>query len=149
MQHREANATTGDVELLDEAGRVAVEIEGLRFEYLGEDAQRTAVDNLDDCLYTFQWQPKELPAGTTSAPAGRVSWLIFTDKAGVGDALSALLGARGDRSILVARGDSYEQIDGEHYRIRPERPEDIRRLFEASLRSDQPRLSWSSASLES
>jgi acyl transferase domain-containing protein/acyl carrier protein len=138
VQHREANATTGDFQLLDEAGRVAVEIKGLRFESLGEDAQRTAVDNPDNCLYTFQWQPKELTAGITSAPAGRVSWLIFTDKGGVGDALSALLRARGERSILVTRGDSYEQIDGEHYRIRPERPEDIRRLFEASLRPDQP-----------
>ena len=105
VQHREANAATGDVELLDEAGRVAVEIEGLHFESLGEDAQRMAVDNPDNCLYTFQWQPKALPAGITSAPAGRVSWLILTDKAGVGDALSALLGARGDRSILVTRGD--------------------------------------------
>ncbi len=139
VQHREANATTGDVQLLDEAGRVAVEIKGLRFEYLGEGAQRTAADNLDNCLYTFQWQPKELTAGITSAPASPVSWLIFADKGGVGDALSALLGARGERSILVTRGDSYKQIDGEHYRIRPERPEDIRRLFEASLRSDQPR----------
>ena len=139
VQHREANATTGDVELLDEAGRVAAEIKGLRFENLGEGAQRTSVDNLDNCLYTFQWQPKKLTAAITSTPASPVSWLIFTDKGGVGDALSALLGARGERSILVARGQSYEQIDGEHYRIRPERPEDIRRLFEASLRSDQPR----------
>ena len=38
---------------------VAVEIQGLRFEYLGEDTQRAAVDNLDDWLYEFQWQPKE------------------------------------------------------------------------------------------
>jgi len=138
VQHREADATTGEVQLLDEAGRVAVEIQGLRFEYLGEDTQRAAVDNLDDWLYEFRWQPKELAAGKPSAPASRASWLIFADTGGVGDALSALLEARGERSILVARGESYEQTDGEHYRIRPERPEDIRRLFEAALGSDQP-----------
>jgi len=137
VQHREADATTGDVQLLDEAGRVAVEIQGLRFEYLGEDTQRTAVDNLDDWLYEFQWQPKERAAGKPSAPASRASWLIFTDSGGVGDALSALLEARGERSILVSGGESYEQTDGEHYRIRPERPEDIHRLFEAALVSDQ------------
>ena len=138
VQHREADATTGEVQLLDEAGRVAIEIQGLRFEYLGEDTQRAAVDNLDDWLYEFQWQPKDLAAGKPSAPASRASWLIFTDSGGVGDAFSALLEARGERSILVARGESYEQTDGEHYRIRPERPEDIRRLFEAALVSDQP-----------
>ena len=138
VQHREADATTGEVQLLDEAGRVAVEIQGLRFECLGEDTPRAAVENLDDWLYEFQWQPKERVAGKPSAPANRASWLIFTDNGGVGDALSALLEARGDKSILVAAGESYEKLDGEHYRVRPERPEDIHRLFEAALVSDQP-----------
>ena len=138
VRHREADATTGDVQLLDEAGRVAVEIQGLRFEYLGEDTQRASVDHLDDWLYEFVWQPKELAAEKLAAPAGRASWLIFADSGGVGDALSALLEARGERSILVAAGDSYEQTDDEHYRIHPERPEDISRLFAAALGSDQP-----------
>jgi myxalamid-type polyketide synthase MxaE and MxaD len=137
VQHREADATTGEVQLLDETGRVAVEIQGLRFEYLSEDTPRAAVDNLDDWLYEFQWQPKERVAGKPSAPASGARWLIFTDNGGVGDALSALLEARGERSILVTAGESYVQTDGEHYRIRPERPEDIRRLFEAALVSDQ------------
>ena len=52
--------------------------------------------------------------------------------------MSALLEARGERSILASGGESYEQTDGEHYRIRPERPEDIRRLFEEALVTDQP-----------
>jgi len=138
VQRREADATTGEVQLLDEAGRMSIEIQGLRFEFLGNDTPRAAVDSLDDCLYEFQWQPKEHATGEPSAPAARASWLIFTDRGGVGDALSALLEARGERSILVSRGESYEQTDGEHYRIRPERPEDIRRLFEAALISDQP-----------
>lgn len=138
VQHRDAAAITGEVQLLDEAGRVAVEIQGLRFEYLGEDAPRAEVDNLDDCLYEFQWQPKERAAGKSSAPASRASWLIFTDSGGVGDALSVRLKARGERSILVSRGETCEQTDGEHFCIRPGRPEDIRRLFESALGSDQP-----------
>ena len=106
---------------------------------LGEDTPRAAGDNLDDWLYEFQWQPKERrTAGRPSAPASRASWLIFADSGGIGEALSALLEARGERSILVAGGESYEQTDGEHYRIRPEQPEDIRRLFAAALASDQP-----------
>jgi len=136
-QHREADAITGEVQLFDEAGHLAVEVQGLRFEYLGEAIKRAAVDNLDDWLYEFQWQAKARSPGKPSAPAGRASWLIFTDSSGVGDALSALLEARGERSILVSYGESYEQTDGEHYRIRPERPEDIRQLLEAALVSDR------------
>ncbi len=138
VQRREADATTGEVQLFDEAGDVAVEIQGLRFEYLGENTQRAAADHLDDWLYELQWQPKERATGEPSAPASQASWLIFADSGGVGDELSALMEARGEHSILVSAGESYEQTDGEHYRIRPERPEDIRRLFEAALISDQP-----------
>jgi acyl transferase domain-containing protein/acyl carrier protein len=137
VRHREADAKTGDVQLLDEAGRVMTEIQGLRFEYLGEDTSRASVD-LDDWLYEFVWQPKELAAENLDAAAGRASWLIFADSGGVGDALSALLEARGERSILVVAGDSYEQMDGDHYRIHAARPEDISRLFAAALGSDQP-----------
>jgi myxalamid-type polyketide synthase MxaD len=137
VQLREADATTGEVQLLDEAGDVAVEIQGLRFEYFGENTQRAAVDHLDDWLYEFQWQPKERATGKSSAPDSRGSWLIFTDSGGVGDELSAVMQAQGAHSILVSAGESYEQTDGEHYCICPQRPEEIRRLFEATLACDQ------------
>ncbi len=138
VRRRETDATTGDVLLFDEAGHVAVAIQGLRFEFLGEDTRRASADNLDDWLYEFVWQPKKLVAERLAAPVARASWLIFADSGGVGDALSGLLEARGERSILVAAGRSYQQMDGEHYRIHPERPEDISRLFAAALRPDQP-----------
>jgi myxalamid-type polyketide synthase MxaE and MxaD len=131
VQHREADATTGEVQLLDEAGQVALDIQGLRFEYLGEDTQRAAVDNIGEWLYEFQWEPKGRAAGRTSPPTSRADWLIFTDRGGVGDSLSAVMQARGERSILVSAGDSYEQKDNEHFCIRPEQSEDIHRLFEA------------------
>ncbi|MDZ4344458.1 MAG: beta-ketoacyl synthase N-terminal-like domain-containing protein [Candidatus Binatia bacterium] len=138
VKERDAEAVTGEVRLLDEAERVAVEILGLRFEYLGDDTQRE--ENLDDWLYEIEWQPKERPAGAAelSSPASGGSWLIFADSEGVGDAVAALLEAQGQRSILVSRGESYEHRDGEHFRIRPDQPEDLRRLFEAALVSDQP-----------
>jgi len=138
VRHRDADATTGDVQLLDEIGHVALEIQGLRFEYLGDDTHPASVDNLDDWLYEFVWQPKERVAGAPPASTDRANWLIFADSDGVGDALSALLEARGERSVLVARGECYEQTDARHYRIHPERPEDVSRLFEAALGSDQP-----------
>jgi acyl carrier protein len=138
VRHRDATASTGEIQLFDDAGNVAIGIDGLRFEYLGEDTQRAALANADDWLYEFQWQPKELAAANSSVPASQASWLIFADGGGVGDALSALLEARGERSILVTAGETYEQTDDRHYRVRPERPEDISRVFEAALGSGQP-----------
>ena len=141
-KQREADAITGDVRLLDEAGRVAVEILGLRFEYLGDDTQRAAETRISTIgSMSSSGNPKSArqdKSWNLPSPASRGSWLIFTDSGGVGDALAALLEAQGERSILVTRGESYEQTDGEHFRIRPEQPEDIRRLFEAALASDQP-----------
>jgi len=116
-----------EIQLFDDAGNVAIGIDGLRFEYLGEDTQRAVLADLDDWLYEFQWQPKELAAANSSVLASQASWLIFADGGGVGDALSALLEARGERSILVTAGETYEQTDDRHYRVRPERPEDISR----------------------
>jgi len=107
---------------------------------LGDDSQGAVEENLDDCLYEVQWQLKEGRAvpqvSEPSLPASPRSWVIFTDSSGVGEALAALLSAQGERGILVARGESYEHTDGEHFRIRPDRPEDWRHLFEA-LESDQ------------
>jgi acyl transferase domain-containing protein/acyl carrier protein len=140
VQEREADAVTGEVRLFDDAERVTVEILGLRFKYLGDDTQRE--ENFDDWLYELQWQSKERREGQgaaePSSPASRGSWLIFTDSGGVGDALATLLEAQGQRSILVSPGESFEHKDGAHFRIRPEQPEDLRRLFEAALGCDQP-----------
>jgi NAD(P)-dependent dehydrogenase (short-subunit alcohol dehydrogenase family)/acyl carrier protein len=119
-----------------------VEILGLRFDNLGRDAKRAVEENLDDWLYEFQWQLKERPKGhpapEPSVPASPANWLIFADSSSVGEALGALINAQGDQSILVTRGESYERTDSGHFRIHPERPEDIRRLLEAMLAPDQP-----------
>ena len=81
-----------------------------------DDARRAVEENLDDWLYEFQWQSKERRGkdervSEASAPASRGLWLIFADSGGVGEALSALLEAQGEGSILVSRGESYERTD--------------------------------------
>ena len=102
----------------------------------------SARENPEDWLYEFEWQPRERrdeqPASETSALDSRSSWLIFADSSGVGEELGALIKARGARSILVTRGESYERTDGDHFRIHPERPEDVRQLLDAVIAPDQP-----------
>lgn len=142
LLEQDADTIKGEVRLLDETGHVAVEILGLRFDNIGRDTKRAAEENLDDWLYEFQWQGRERADGQSavdlSAPSSQGNWLIFADRSGVGVALGALINAQGGRCILVTSGESYERIDCEHFRIRPERSEDMRQLFEAVLASDQP-----------
>src|SRR5208282_2133105 len=57
---------------------------------------------------------------------------------GVGEELAAVIDAAGGKSVVVAHGQSYECSDDTHFCIRPERPEDIRQLFEAVLARAQP-----------
>ena len=139
--------------LLDETGQVAVEIQGLRFEYLGKtharDADRESRRLALRVPVAAQGASRKDKSLELPRQPARASWLIFADSGGVGDALSALLEAQGERSILVSRGEAYEQTDSEHFRIHPERPEDIRRLFEAALRIRSAELSWHCPSLES
>jgi myxalamid-type polyketide synthase MxaD len=136
LQELDINSVNGNVRLLDDTGRVALELAGLRFDNIGHDLKSTD-ENLDDWLYEFEWQLKER-SNELPATEGTGNWLIFADNSGVGETLEALIKAQGDGGIIVTRGESYERIDGEHFRINPERPEDMRQLFEAVLGPGQP-----------
>ncbi len=138
LQVADADAIKGDVRLLDQGGRITIEMLGLRFQSLAGSAR----ENPEDWLYEFQWLPKEhrnehsdLEA---SASDSRGNWLIFADSSGVGEELGALIKARGGQSILVTRGEAYERTDSEHFRIRAERPEDVRQLLDTLLTPGQP-----------
>ena len=138
LQVADADAVTGDVRLLDQTGQINIEIRGLRFQSLAGSAR----ENPEDWLYELQWLPKEHrnehsdPEGSASDSRGE--WLIFADSSGVGEELGALIKAQGGQSILVNRGESYERTDREHFRIRAERPEDVRQLLDALLTHGQP-----------
>ena len=128
-----ASGIVGELRLLDDAGKLVVELEGVHFESLDQGLK----ENLDDWLYELKWQPKERVSGNIP-PSSPGSWLIFADSSGVGESLRQILEARGEKGILVSRGKAYERTDSTHLCIRPDEPEDIRRLFESATDSDQP-----------
>ncbi len=130
----DATGTVGELRLLDEAGRVVVEMLGVHFESLGEGLK----ENLDDWLYELKWQPKARVAGEQATPSNPGSWLIFADSSGVGTSLQQILEEHGEKCILVSHGKAYERTDSSHIRVRPDQPEDIRRLFDSATNPDQP-----------
>ena len=129
----DASGIVGELRLLDDAGQVVVELEGVHFESLDQGLK----ENLDDWLYELKWQLKER-VSVNIAPSSPGTWLIFADSSGVGESLRQILEAQGEKGILVSRGKAYERRDSTHVCIRADEPEDIRRLFESVADSDQP-----------
>ena len=68
---------------------------------------------------------------TPSLPAEKEggAWIIFTDKAGLGDELEIQLETRNAKSFTVTPGLEFGQIDDHHYVINPSQKEDYIRVF--------------------
>ncbi len=65
-------------------------------------------------------------------------WLMFADGGGVAEELARLLRARGEASLLVTPGEGFQCLDGAHFQIAPESPEDMEQLLQAVVASPQP-----------
>jgi acyl transferase domain-containing protein/NADPH:quinone reductase-like Zn-dependent oxidoreductase/thioesterase domain-containing protein/acyl carrier protein len=70
-----------------------------------------------------------IPAREPELEALRESaWLVFMDDAGVGQRLILRLRQSGCRCIAIAKGDSFQRIDGDTFRIDAGSPADLLRL---------------------
>ncbi len=98
-------------------------------------------DSVDDCLYELRWRPDRGEASRAYAAGG--SWLILTDRSGVGEALARRIEAHGARCIRVAANDSGNSADSyvesgrDRFRIDPDEPEHLRQLLAAYLQTER------------
>jgi NAD(P)-dependent dehydrogenase (short-subunit alcohol dehydrogenase family)/acyl carrier protein len=77
--------------------------------------------------YELRWRPQpRQPAGSTSG-----GWVVFCDRTGVGEALTASVEARGVPVVTVRRGQRYV-ANGRYVQIDPAEPDHFARLI-ASL----------------
>lgn len=135
---QEGETPVEDIWLFDEAGRAVVEIAGLRLKYLDHETPEALTPDTDEWLYELQWQPAPRSEAESQPFPKQGSWLIFADQAGIGQALAAQLGTKGERCVLVERGENYEANDQDHFFLRPEEPEDIQRLLTSAFGTGQP-----------
>ncbi|MBI5815647.1 MAG: acyltransferase domain-containing protein [Nitrospinae bacterium] len=77
-------------------------------------------------FYVPSW--KRTPSSPKQEGTGDI--LVFTDREGSGAFLAARLAERGMRVTTVYGGEAYEAGDG-HFTVRPDSPEDCRKLFGA------------------
>ncbi|WP_194821509.1 type I polyketide synthase [Micromonospora sp. S-DT3-3-22] len=110
-----SDSVCGDLVVSDADGRVIVEIEGLRLQYLQPP---DSVRDPDGWFHELRWQP--LPAlPDAHRPAGRR--LVFADRSGVGAALPA--------DVRVFPGSGYQRLAADRYEIDPTAPAQYRRLI--------------------
>jgi acyl transferase domain-containing protein/Zn-dependent alcohol dehydrogenase/short-subunit dehydrogenase/acyl carrier protein len=136
IRKRHSRTVTGDVVLGDETGRVLVEVGGLRYQFLAGDPGGVALRR-SDWLYSFAWRPQELPPrrapdnGDASPTRQRACSLLFMDSGGIGWQLALALSRQGERAVVVFPGATRELLGPSHFRIRPDRAEDLHWLVEA------------------
>ena len=133
-----ARAQLFDLKLLDEHGRVLLDMDALEMAPI-EGAKASGEDAFDDCLYEVVWRLEALPTQASSrAPQG--SWLVLCDAGGSGAAVAARLRERGEVCVEAQLGTSYERLDERRWQIDPASPKDLDRLLtEAFGKQDECR----------
>nr|AIT55260.1 GulC [Pyxidicoccus fallax] len=119
----------GDLQVLDDAGRVLVETRGLTL--LRRDA-----DNLDDVRQWF-FRPvlREAPL-REEAPADG-TWLVLGAPGPLHDRVVAELRGRGLDTVQAFPANSWEEQDAARFHLSPADPEHLRRLMER-VSADRP-----------
>ena len=103
----------------------------------GAAEERSGVEEYEDAgtrLYLPSWSRGQALADTRSLLADDepdTGWLIFRDASGLGDRLGARLRDAGRHVVMVHCGSAFEKCPQDHYRVRPDEPEDYRRLLES------------------
>ena len=104
-QSSDAAELVADVQLSDESGRVAIEIDGLRVRRASRATlTRLARPKLEDWVYEVAWreapQPKQDPRSSTG------TWVVIDEANDLGARLRAPLEALGHRFVALSTGGS-------------------------------------------
>lgn len=144
-----ADELVGDMAVYADSGEPLGGINGFRAADVEKASTTVGLGTIDSWLAETVWidgpvEPTTNEAGHGTAtgaegkPAGSSGgdWLVFADSRGVGDALSALLAARGERCHLVRPGDTYRRGgEDSEFTVDPGSASDLERLF-ADLNED-------------
>lgn len=121
----------GDLHILDENGRLLIEIRGFRCQAVSSMAHGRGA--ADDWCHEFQWELKPLRAGSAlqRQPA---MWLLFADRKGLANGLTKRFTDRGDRAVTILIGPAFCRRDDVTFEIRPGSRDDLQRVI-AEVRS--------------
>ncbi|MFM9435327.1 phthiocerol/phenolphthiocerol synthesis type-I polyketide synthase C [Janthinobacterium sp. CG_23.3] len=112
----------GDVQILDQAGRVLVEVHGLALERVGF-GKALAYQNADACLYDVQWDAVSREhADGASQGLPPTHWVVCGDHL-LGPEIARALRGRGESCSLVLAGAEFRRTDAHCFDIDPLAPD--------------------------
>jgi FkbH-like protein len=131
---------TGDVRVFDETGGVILEATGVSFKRTSRQAVlRNVQADWKEWLHEVSWVPKAR-SGQAAAEGKPGQWLVLADSGSLGRGLAQQLRDRGQRCVLVLRGEKFEQLGDDAVYLNPAHPEHFDRLLaESDLKG---RLPW-------
>nr|WP_274532251.1 type I polyketide synthase [Ktedonobacter racemifer] len=126
---RSDNTSTidGDIILLDDEGHVLLEVLGFRLQSLEDNTQGLMRQRLNQLLYSIQWEQQV--STEQQVQESRKRWLIFGAHEGPAQKLVEYLQANGAECIVVTPGNTYKQVQVQHYELNPTSPEEFHHLF--------------------
>ncbi|WP_437320287.1 SDR family NAD(P)-dependent oxidoreductase [Sorangium sp. So ce385] len=105
----------------------------------GGGARRAArSDGAEELLYRLEWRRKELGGEGAGGCKSRGAWLVLSDRAGTGAALSAQLERRGEATVRVLAAERYERVEPRRYRLDPSDPSGYAALLADAFSEEQP-----------
>ena len=126
-----ADSLRGDLQLLDDAGRVLGTLEGIRLKRTTRQAILRAMGQEGASLmHEIRWRP--IDPATPLEPTEPGCWMIFADAIGIGEKVASRLTTQGERVILVRPGTCFEGSE-DRYAIDPLKVGDFERLFREVL----------------
>jgi acyl transferase domain-containing protein/NADPH:quinone reductase-like Zn-dependent oxidoreductase/acyl carrier protein len=131
----------GEIFLFHSSGEMLLHAQGFRCRRLEKSAQPVQHHELEDWLYSLQWEklPDNLTNEIAAEPARREAgaWLIFADRQGRGEYLARLLRADGERCIIIQQGAIYQRQDAERYLLKPTSSDAFSQFFAELSRDTQ------------
>jgi myxalamid-type polyketide synthase MxaD len=125
---RTQDAVAGDVVLVDDTGRVIVEVRGFRLAAMGAGQRPLPAQLGTEWLYDLTWAPQPAEYAQESlVPPG--TWLVLADDSGLADALTPKLAAAGHDYVVARPGKAFAEAGARDVRLRPDNDEDLTRLL--------------------
>lgn len=128
-EHADQETFVGDVQAFNRAGKLIVQLKGIRFKRAAKKAlQRIRQDGILPWLYELTWQELDPVAKNLEdlSPTGK--WLILCDHRGMGHHLADQLANTGQDCILAADASSCNDLR-DCFKLDSNRREDFERLF--------------------
>ncbi|MHC4092137.1 MAG: type I polyketide synthase, partial [Planctomycetota bacterium] len=144
-----AETLTADLWLVDESDQLLGWITGLVLKHATRRAMLAAQTKIEDWLYEVQWQQQQSRAGemvaadffptvASIAQQGAGSWLILTDRQGLGDQLAAWLSRQNQQCVFAELGAGYARMGADHYQVPLDDPAAWQRLLAEALPPESP-----------